>query len=212
MSKESYARGFCKAAAAAGVDPIGLVDLMKKTAWGEKGTSAGIGTYDDNNHAVSPSDETIEISSHANPGAYLPSLFINATGSDKPISTHSPYGESMIAAYGKFHGSPNDIEDGKRWKERPFTKEDLLKFRRNMAEHSATSLFPRGTDPWKEALRTFIEAGENNERSWKETGAPIKRTNPPKTNLKLDGKRLQQYLQLLNGQARSGATTKSNIA
>lgn len=187
MSKESFARGFCKVAAEHGVDPV----MLAKCAWDEDGVEhdalqkarqaaerraaqpAGVGTFDQNALVeASPVGKDGWVSAHPN---------VNS----KPLNPNSFFGKLMRNAQ---FGPEEKVYDGMRGTFAPsetdalnvlakiapmkyrgspdnsqITKGDLDQMRYDQARLAAKHFFPEGSADSAQ-LRKLLEAwGRENE-------------------------------------------------
>lgn len=195
MSKESYARGFCKAAEAAGVDPVALAKFA-----GEAGpeTDAGIGSREDNSSEIDYSKGKVVPWDRT---SYIGKLLARHPGTGKgvgiPYVPHSA--EGWPEAQRRALVSLGDLENG----------------RRDQAGYNAQNFFPRKSALYKRIVDNLINAGKENYKSYIETGDPKERTEPNLQGIekiKLTPEQKKMLLQMQNTMARNGAPRQMNIA
>jgi hypothetical protein len=193
MSKESYARGFCKAAEAAEVDPVALAKYAAEVA---KDTDAGIGYRMDNGSELKSGRYV-----PTNPTSYIGRLNARHPGDGKGIE--HPY-IPHSAVY-----SP--ISE----KSRRVSRTDLVGARYWQSHLNASRFFPKESVPYKRIKDNLSRAGEENYKSYLETGDTKERTEPNLQgieNLKLTPEQKNLLLQMQNTMASRGVPRTGNIA
>ena len=214
MSKESYIRGFCKAAEAAGVDPVQLAKYASDgVIHGEGAQNAGVGSYYDNSWdwAEDASKDPASVDRgklHAiplNSKSYIGRLLRRHPGHTK--------GESAPVVY------PTSFSDGALANDQnpsaPVTLNDLEFYRKLQAGANAMRLAPHGSVPYKRIVDNLINAGKENYQSYLETRDTKERAEPDLKGIekiKLTPEEKKQLLQMQNTMARNGAPRRTNIA
>ena len=197
MSKESYARGFCKAAEAAGIDPVQLAKFAADTKlvfnpatgrYAYPNSSAGIGSHYDNGRFA--------VSFWPRSGSYAWALRRNFTNGTTLRKDTSDYRLSNA-----FKGR-GDV-----------TLSHLLSARRAQAVDNANEIYPEGSVPWKKLVDNLIRAGEENHKAYLRTGGVPKRKEPDlkgmeQLHLDKDLLKLMQNTMVRNGKP----TAVANIA
>lgn len=187
MSKESYARGFCKAAAAAGVDPVALAKYAGEIV---SNTDAGIGSYRENSSDSNYSEKR-EVPYNAR--SYIGRLLARHPGFYKDVAIPRLGSSSMVPI------SPKSLESSRAWQ----------------ADSNARSFYPKGSAPYRRILDNLINAGKENHKSYLETGDTKERTEPDLKGiekLKLTPEQKKLLIQMQNTMVRNGAPRQMNIA
>lgn len=167
MSKESYARGFCKAAAAAGVDPVALA----KYAQDYEG--AGIGSLADNF------------------GELVREAFADGTKHKDPSRLQYYREKPHFAAYSTMLAKNNpvgqsllDLTDQNFYNQYlPITQKELESSRDAVAREMSGKIFPKGTAQQIALYRNLMRAGEQNQKSYINTGSVVPRKELDRTGI-----------------------------
>ena len=159
MSKESYARGFCKAAESAGIDPVNLAKFAADT---ELVFNPAIGRYAHPNSSAG-------IGSHSDNGIFG-GLFWPSRGS---------YASALQGNFNRgttLHKDTSDYRLSNAFKgQGDVTLSDLLSARREQAIGNANELYPKGSAPWKKLVDNLIRSGAKNHKAYLRTGDVPKR-------------------------------------
>lgn len=221
MSKDSYARGFVKAAAAAGVDPTELAKFVRtrvipalKPEITDSDKGAGIGSLLDNLGVpewLSKDPKNFYLPAPPHKGSYFEAIRRNhpdnisvdefQEGMWKYIPKHMGYGQG------------------------PISEPDLRAIRSRQARDLAQEVFPDGSEPMRALQKSLRRAGEQNYRKYTETGIVPKRDAPDRTGIEkikipksvLDysapNKSEDDYIKMLQDMmVRNQANRKQNLA
>ena len=192
MSKESYARGFVKAAADAGVDPTELAKLAANAA----NRNAGIGSVEDNfgeymTKWKGNAGQDVRVSD-PHKGSYMESLR-RASDGFGPIATRNNFVRDLDA----------------RKTGQPITQGDLERVRHDRASEMAGKIFPKGTNPYSLLVENLIRAVRQNQKSYIETGSVQPRKVVDKTGI--DKLQIPDYIKGENPEKRERLKSKLNV-
>ena len=188
MGKESYVRGFCKVAEAHGVDPVALAKYAQQVSAPTSApparvkaapeSDAGIGSLADNfgrhewvpdrNSGTGKVQGMIEArTSKPHKGSYAESLR-RLSGELGPFLRRSDFTRPFVK-------EPDQNS--------AITQGALEGARRNIAEEMSGKIFPKGTNAYRALVANLIRAGEQNQKSYVETGSVQPRKEVDRTGI-----------------------------